>query len=54
MVLDYEAFEQALTLALDSFISEFPDAYYPRLTYPAMLPSQDELIVIRGPGQRLE
>ncbi len=32
---------------LDAFISEFLDSHYPRLTYPATLPSRDELIVIR-------
>lgn len=36
-----------VTDTLDAFVGEFLDTQYPRLTYPATIPSQDELIFIR-------
>ncbi len=35
---------------LDSFIASFLDTKYPALTYPATIPSQDDLIIIRSSG----
>jgi SAM-dependent methyltransferase len=35
------------TIRLDAFISDCLDATYPALTYPATIPSQDDLVIIR-------
>lgn len=41
------------THKLDGFIASYLDTEYPGLTYPATIPSQDDLIMIRSPGREL-